>query len=164
LAQERLQLLPDGQVRLGLKRPWADGTTSVVFEPLDFLSKLAALVPPPRMHRTRYHGAWSSHAKARREVTPAPAANTDAPCLAHGSKEPPRHAPKRYDWARLLARVFAIDVLACPRCAGGRMQRISFVTRPTEVRAVLASVGLPADSPPIAPSRLGSPAELFDVA
>ena len=44
------------------------------------------------------------------------------------------------------------------------MQRIWFVTRPTDVRAVLESVGLAADSPPLLPSRLGLQADLFDVA
>jgi hypothetical protein len=27
----------------------------VVLEPLDFIARLAALVPPPRRHLTRYH-------------------------------------------------------------------------------------------------------------
>ena len=32
------------------------GTTHVIFEPLDFIARLAALVPPPRVNLTRYHG------------------------------------------------------------------------------------------------------------
>ena len=70
LAQNRLEILSNGNVRLGFKRRWKDGTIAVVFEPLDLMSKLAALVPPPRMHRVRYHGVWSSHAKVRPKVTP----------------------------------------------------------------------------------------------
>ena len=34
-----------------------DGTTHVVFEPLELLEELAALVPPPRFHLVRYHGS-----------------------------------------------------------------------------------------------------------
>ena len=45
LAQERLHLTTDGHVRLTLKRPWADGTTHLEFEPLDLLARLAALTP-----------------------------------------------------------------------------------------------------------------------
>ncbi len=45
---------PNGQV---LQRPLRDGTTRCLFEPLDFLSGLAALVPRPRAHLTHYHGA-----------------------------------------------------------------------------------------------------------
>jgi hypothetical protein len=34
-------------------------------EPLDFMARLAALVPPPRMHLTRYHGVFAPHSKLR---------------------------------------------------------------------------------------------------
>ena len=36
-------------VRYKLKTPYRDGTTHVFFEPLDFLARLAALVPKPRV-------------------------------------------------------------------------------------------------------------------
>jgi hypothetical protein len=39
---------------------YRDGTTHVLLEPLDFLARLAALVPPPRAHLTRYHGALAA--------------------------------------------------------------------------------------------------------
>jgi hypothetical protein len=48
-----------------------DGTTHVVFEPLDFLARLAALVPLPRAHLTRYHGAFAPHSRLRPLITPA---------------------------------------------------------------------------------------------
>jgi hypothetical protein len=38
-------------VRYELKTPYRDGTTHVIFEPLDFIAKLAALVPKPRVNR-----------------------------------------------------------------------------------------------------------------
>jgi hypothetical protein len=44
-----------GKVRYELKTPYRDGTTHVIFEPLDFIAKLAALVPRPRVNLTRYH-------------------------------------------------------------------------------------------------------------
>ena len=55
VALERLSRLPDGRLVYRLKRTWSDGTTDVVFEPLDFMAKLAALVPPPRVHLVRYY-------------------------------------------------------------------------------------------------------------
>ncbi|MBI3178738.1 MAG: transposase, partial [Deltaproteobacteria bacterium] len=67
LSQRRLAMLPSGDVQLALKKPWSDGTTSVVFEPLAFMARLASMVPPPRMHRTRYHGLWAPHAARRAE-------------------------------------------------------------------------------------------------
>jgi len=38
-----------GKVRYELKIPYRDGTTHIIFEPVDFISKLAALVPKPRI-------------------------------------------------------------------------------------------------------------------
>jgi tetratricopeptide (TPR) repeat protein len=54
---ERLALTAQGQVRYRLKTPYRDGTTHIVLEPVDFMARLAALVPPPRAHLTRYHGS-----------------------------------------------------------------------------------------------------------
>jgi len=45
-----------GQIRYQLKTAYRDGTTHIVLEPLDLMSRLAALVPPPRMHLTQFHG------------------------------------------------------------------------------------------------------------
>lgn len=63
LAEGRLSLTPQGRVRYTLKTPYRDGTTHVVFEPLDFLARLAALVPTPRVHLTRYHGVFAPHSR-----------------------------------------------------------------------------------------------------
>ena len=37
----------------------------------DLMARLAALVPPPRMHLTRYHGVFASHSSLRVAITPA---------------------------------------------------------------------------------------------
>ena len=42
-----LSLTPSGNIRYQLKTPYSDGSTHVNFEPLDFIAKLAALVPKP---------------------------------------------------------------------------------------------------------------------
>src|SRR5881628_3737862 len=44
-------------------RPWRNGTTHAIFEPLEFLEKLAALVPTPRAHLVRFHGLLAPAAK-----------------------------------------------------------------------------------------------------
>ena len=71
VAVERLALTATGQVRYALKTPYRDGTTHIVLEPLDLMARLAALVPPPRMHLTRYHGVFAPHSKLRAAMTPA---------------------------------------------------------------------------------------------
>jgi len=45
-------------VHYQLKTPYHDGTTYVVLDPLDFIARLAALVPKPRVNLTRYHGLF----------------------------------------------------------------------------------------------------------
>jgi hypothetical protein len=59
IAERRLSISPQGRVRYELKTPWRNGTTHVEFEPIDFIAKLAALVPPPRAHLTRFHGIFA---------------------------------------------------------------------------------------------------------
>jgi len=51
--------------------PYRDGTTYVIFEPLDFIARLAALVPKPRLNLTRFHGGFAPNSKHRARVTPA---------------------------------------------------------------------------------------------
>lgn len=58
LSDERVQVNASGQVELKLKTPWRDGTTHLVMGPLEFMQRLAALVPRPRLHLIRFHGAW----------------------------------------------------------------------------------------------------------
>ena len=72
LALERLDRDGDGLVVHRLKRPFHDGTTKFLFEPLDFLARLAALVPRPRSHLLRYHGVLAPNARHRRLVVPTP--------------------------------------------------------------------------------------------
>jgi len=36
------------------KTPYRDGTTHVFFQPLEFIARLAALVPRPRVNLTRF--------------------------------------------------------------------------------------------------------------
>ncbi len=54
-----------------LKTPYRDGTTHVIFEPLDFIARLAALVPKPRGNLTRFHGVFAPNSAHRARVTPA---------------------------------------------------------------------------------------------
>jgi hypothetical protein len=55
--------------------------------------------------------------------------------------------PRRLAWAELLKRVFAVDVLACPRC-GARTRVLSVPPPPDAAGAILACLGLPSRAPP----------------
>jgi len=50
MADARVQTNAAGQVVLKLKTPWRDGTTHLVRSPLEFMQRLAGLVPRPRLH------------------------------------------------------------------------------------------------------------------
>ena len=54
-----------------LKTPYRDGTTHVIFEPLDFIARLVALVPKPRVNLTRFHGVFAPNSAHRAQVTPS---------------------------------------------------------------------------------------------
>ena len=60
--------MDDGRLLYRLKHRWRDGTSHVVFEPRELLEKLAALVPPPRLHLIRYHGILGPCASERDRV------------------------------------------------------------------------------------------------
>ena len=71
VSEQRLALTRDGRVRYSLKTPYRDGTTHVIFEPLDFIARLASLVPKPRVNLTRFHGVFAPNSHHRVTITPA---------------------------------------------------------------------------------------------
>jgi hypothetical protein len=94
VAQDALELTPEGKVVLRLRRPWRDGTRAIQFEPGELLEKLAAMVPRPRTNLLIYHGAFaprgccresqvcSSHEEMESPPTNAAAAPTDLAAAA----------------------------------------------------------------------------------
>ena len=53
-----------------LKHPFSDATTHVLFDPQDFIARLAALMPRPRAHLVRYHGLFAPNARHRHLIVP----------------------------------------------------------------------------------------------
>jgi hypothetical protein len=147
--------LPDGRLMRRLKKRWRDGTSHVVFEPMELMERLAALVPAPRFNLVRYSGVLAPSAGWRSRIVPG-TAGEEAPAGGKGVVEgaagkEPRPRPRRHAWAELLKRVFAVDVLQCDGC-GGRMRILCAVNPPEAVRKILDCIGLPSRPPPIAPA------------
>ena len=71
IANDRLTLNRAGDVVLQLKSPYHDGTAHIVMSPLELVRRLAALVPRPRLHLTRFHGVFAPDAKLRPEIIPS---------------------------------------------------------------------------------------------
>jgi hypothetical protein len=91
VSQARLSLTAGANVRYQLKAAYRDGTTHVVFEPLDFLARRAALGPKPRVNLTRFHRVFAPHSAHRAQVTKAGRA---------AAPEAPRTAPRPSDGPR----------------------------------------------------------------
>jgi hypothetical protein len=117
------------------------------------LEKLAALVPAPRFHLVRYFGILASAARQRASIVPlAPPASTAESCEQRNTAGEQNLRRRNYTWAQLMARVFALDVLECPRC-GSRMHILAAIEDPVVARKILDSLGLPSRPPPVAPAR-----------
>src|SRR3954452_24080109 len=97
-----------GQLVLQLKSPGRAGTTHIVMSPLEFMQRLAALVPRPRLHLIRFHGVLAPHAKLRAQIVPSTPLNANQACDPHAQISPASPAPM--SWACLLKRVFDIDI------------------------------------------------------
>jgi Putative transposase len=162
VATERLSLLPDGRVLYHLRHHWRDGTTHMVFEPLELVGKLAALVPPPMFNLVRYSGIFAPAARWRPFIVPFDPEATNSfhhsDCvmgeqLVHpGSSQKPRRChPRNYSWAELMRRVFEVDVLVCDHC-GGRMRILAAIHSTEAIRGILECLGLPSRAPPISPA------------
>lgn len=188
LALERLHAL-DGQASLDsaqarllyrLPEPDLQGRTALILSPLELLEHLSRLIPPPRIHRHRYHGVLAPHARLRAAVvaigrakpdeagpdqaagaslTRAPLASPALPSLPAPPEERPPSAA-RIRWVQLLARIHEVLPLLCPAC-GGPMSILAFFTDPPTVRAILLHLALPDRPPPVAPAR-GPPQVQFD--
>jgi hypothetical protein len=146
LDESRLRRLADGRVRLELKRPWSDGTTHLLFEPVEFLEKLAAVTPRPEINLVLYHGVLAPHARWRAEVVAYRRADIgrvpDPSAVAAEAGRGRPGSPRYWTWAALMRRAFDLDVLRCPRCAG-RMQLIATIEDPAIIQRILAHLGLP---------------------
>ena len=130
--------MPNGTIRYQLKTPYRDGTTHVIFKPLDFISRLAALVPKPRVNLTRYHGVFAPNSHHRAWVTPARRGRGNKATVAASEATPvARHAAM--SWAQRLKRVFNIDIETCSVC-GGSMNVIACVEDPLVIKKILTHV------------------------
>ena len=102
---DRLRVTGDGRVMLQLRHRWADGTTHLVFDPIEFLGRLAVLVPRPRINLLLYHGVLGPRATWRAEIvrrgTPAGDRETAVALatVAQAGEADTLHAARGQCWA-----------------------------------------------------------------
>ncbi len=159
IAQDRLKVNDKGQVVYELKRPYDDGTTHIIMAPMELLEKITAIIPRPRVHLTRFHGVLAPHYKHRKLIVPAVTEHTtdngnpdELPADANKELEPTIPKQNRVSWARLLKRVFKIDVEECLAC-GGKVRIVAAIEDPPIIKKILEHLGLPTVPPSTAQSR-----------
>jgi len=160
VATDRLALTPQGNVRYTLKTPYRDGTTHIILEPLDFIARLAALVPKPRVNLTRFHGVFAPNSALRHHLTPAGRGKRKSI-----ENQTPAQRRAAMTWAQRLKRVFKIDIETCEQC-GGTVKVIACIEDPAVVKRILdhleqrsesaPTVTPPARAPPRAAERQGT--------
>jgi hypothetical protein len=150
---------------------WSDGTTGIKLSPLELLEKLAAIMPLPRVHLVRYAGCLAPHSTLREAIIP-----TMRQQSVDG--EEAQTGTPSWNWARLLGRVFALDMATClpplcgrrearrraapsqthqpcdlPLCQRGALRIIAAVTQESVITRILRHLKLASVPPPIAPAR-----------
>jgi hypothetical protein len=155
IAQDRLELLAYGWIQYTLKNAWRDGTRAIVLDPMGFIARLCAMIPPPRLNMIRFHGVFGPNAKLRSEVVPKKAPRKLAQHSAFDLGEAEQthlfddqpEEPKPHCWAWLLKKVFRVDVTVCPDC-GGHMKWLDVCTDKRDIHRVLSAHGLAPRAPP----------------
>ena len=134
-----------------------------LFDALDFLAELTQHIPPRRIQLIRRYGLYASRTKGCWARMPHVAARAPegwrqthqaAPPDAEGAgfeplddgEEVSVDARKRA-WARLLAKVYEVDPLVCPKC-GSEMKIIAVIQDPVEIRDILAHLANTGRAPP----------------
>ena len=99
-----------------------------LFDALDFLAELTQHLPPKGIRLIRRYGHYSSRTKGRWPKIPYVAERKQA-------------------WAQLIARVYEVDPLVCPKC-GWDMKVVAVIEDPVEIRRILRHLIKIGRSPP----------------
>ena len=159
-AQDRIRILSDGRVHYQMKNKWRDGTSSLVFEPMEFIRRLCSFVPAPTFHMIRYYGVLAPNSCVRNLVVPRHKSHQEEQLSLFEPRDVPlitpagsiESSPSRIAWAQLLKRVFKFDVTVCHKCQG-RVRITKAVTKKDDIRRILLETGLPVDAPEPHPAR-----------
>lgn len=134
-----------------------------MFDAPDFIAELTQHVPPKGVQLIRRYGLYSSRIKGRWTNMPhvaryAPAAWKEEHMETEVNGQRPGLEPlpdvDRVDsniykqaWARLLAKVYEIDPLVCPKC-GSEMKVIAVIQDSDEIKKILAHLAKTGRAPP----------------
>lgn len=122
-----------------LPKPGRNGETTMNLCPLDFIGKLADLIPPPRRHRIHYQGAFAPNAPLRQKVVAN--ANQRPQSMVPPSVQQTAHKTAKisFTWAKLIARIYEVDPLVCP--CGNEIKIRAIITNPLDIQRILLRMG-----------------------
>jgi hypothetical protein len=89
------------------------------------------------------------NAKVRAAIVPSAVEDATGQAADHTHAQ---RSPARMRWARLLKRVFDIDIEHCPN-RGGSLKIIAAIEDAPVIVRILARLGLPTRAPPRAPAQ-----------
>jgi hypothetical protein len=165
VSEKRLSLTSTGKIRYELKTPYRNGTTHVIFEPVDFIARLAALVPKPRVNLTRFHGVFAPNSKHRIHVTPAKRGKGHKAQSDKAWKDKtPAERHVAMTWMQRLKRVFNINIETCEKCKGP-VKIIACVEDPAVIEKILKHLkerAVSTNTARLPPGRAPPQIELFE--
>ena len=154
-----------------------------MLKPFELLDRLAKLIPPPRYHQHFYHGVLAPNRALRAKIRAlagkeprlakpelqeiigkdeqtSQASSVPLIALANSVNEEEKPRKISFGWAKLIARIYEVLPLICPRCQG-EMKIISFIEDKETIWKILTCLNEPIEPPRIAPAR-GPPELEFD--
>jgi hypothetical protein len=142
-----------------LPKPRPNAPGAITLDPLELIDRLVVVVPPPRIHRHRYHAVLAPHARLRAAVTAVANQAVEGviaiPSTPEKGSEKSATARARSAavriWAALLARIYQVFPLMCTNC-GAEMRLIAFITERSSIQHILNHIGESPVAPPIAPA------------
>lgn len=129
------------------------------FSGVEFIGRVTEHIPPPRLQLVRRFGLYSSRGRGTWKARPALKSRAPAHWYGRaGEGSQSDHAEpgemvsadsqaRKKAWARLLKKVYEVDIWSCPDC-GGRMEVIALILDPQSIRKIIACLEGKARSPP----------------
>jgi len=132
-----------------------------LFSAADFIALLTQHIPPRGVQYLRRYGLYSSRGRGTWNRKPYVAAHApegwkqkhaerpDSPEWQQipDADPPVCSAERRAAWARLIAKVYEVDPMICPRC-GSPMKVLAVITDPREVAKILRHLVKTGKPPP----------------
>jgi len=112
-----------------------DGKEEKVFDALEWLATMSSHVPDKGEQMVRYYGYYSNVSRGKRKKQDQ---DEWIPCILE-----PEGSSKEYrkNWARLIQKIYEVDLLTCPKCQG-RMKIIAFIEDEEVIEKILKHLGL----------------------